>query len=77
MVNPVKKNLLDAGCSEESAVLVERLCSEGLLEDALHQMRVIRCDLMEELHQSQRKVDCIDHLIRQTEKEIKSNTERW
>ena len=76
MVNPVKNNLLDAGWSEESAVMVERLCSEGRLYDALHQMRVIRCDLMEELHQSQRKVDCIDHLIRQTEKEIKSTTER-
>ena len=76
MINPVKNNLLDAGCSEESAVMVERLCSEGLMDDALHQMRVIRCDLMEELHQSQRKVDCIDHLIRQTEKEIKSTTER-
>ena len=76
MINPVKNNLLDAGCSEEAAVIVERLCSDGRLDDALHQMRVIRCDLMEELHQSQRKVDCIDHLIRQTEKEIKSTTER-
>ena len=76
MVNPVKNNMLDAGCSEESTVMVERLCSEGRLDDALHQMKVIRCDLMEELHQSQRKVDCLDHLIRQTEKEIKSTTER-
>ena len=50
MINPVKNNLLDAGCSEESAVMVEQLCSKGLLDDALHQMRVIRCDLMEELH---------------------------
>ena len=76
MVNPVKNNLLDAGCSEESALIVERLCSEGRLDDALHQMRVIRCDLMEELHERQRKVDCLDHLIRQTEKEIKSTIER-
>ena len=76
MLNPGKNNLLDAGCSEESAVMVERLCSEGRLYDALHQMRVIRCDLMEEFHQSHRKADCIDHLIRQTEKEIRSTTER-
>ena len=76
MAKTVKNNLLNAGCSEESAVIVERLCSAGRLDDALHQMRVIRCDLMEELHQSQRKVDCLDHLIRQTEKEIKSTTER-
>ena len=76
MAKTVKNNLLDAGCSEDSAIMVERLCSEGRLDDALHQMRVIRCDLMEELHQSQRKVDCLDHLIRQTEKEIKSTIER-
>ena len=76
MAKTVKNNLLNAGCSEESAVIVERLCSAGRLDDALHQMRVIRCDLMEELHQSQRKVDCLDHLIRQTEKEIKSTIER-
>ncbi len=76
MTNTVKNNLLDVGCSEESAEIVERLCSEGRLDDALHQMRIIRCDLMEELHQSQRKVDCLDHLIRQIEKEIKTTTER-
>ena len=76
MAKTVKNNLLKAGCSEESAVIVERLCSDGRLDDALHQMRVIRCDLMGELHQSQRKVDCLDHLIRQTEKEIKSTIER-
>ena len=76
MTNAVKNNLLDAGCSEESAVIVDRLCSEGRLDDALHQMKVIRCDLMENLHQSQRKVDCLDYLIRQTEKAIKTTTER-
>ena len=76
MTHTVKNNLLDAGCSEESAAIVERLCGEGRLDDALHQMRIIRCDLMEDLHQSQRKVDCLDHLIRQTEKEIKTTTER-
>ena len=76
MAKTVKNNWLNAGCSEESAVIVERLCSDDRLDDALHQMRVIRCDLMEELHQSQRKVDCLDHLIRLTEKEIKTTTER-
>ena len=76
MAKTVKNNLLNAGCSEESAVIVERLCSAGRLDDALHQMRVLRCDLVDEMHRSQRKVDCIDHLIRQTEKEIKSKSER-
>ena len=72
----IKSHLLDAGCPEQAACAVERLCSDGRLDAALHQMRVFRCELMEELHQSQRKVDCLDHLIRQTEKEIKATAER-
>ena len=74
--NAVKRNLLDAGCSEESAVCVDRLYQAGRISDALHEMKVIRCDLMGELHQSQRRVDCLDYLIRQTEKEMKTTRER-
>ena len=76
MTETVRNHLLDAGCPEESAETVELLCSEGRLDDALHQMRILRCDLMEDLHQVQRKVDCLDQVIRQTEKEIKTTTER-
>ena len=76
MTETVRNHLLDAGCPAESSETVERLCSEGRLDDALHQMRILRCDLMENLHQVQRKVDCLDHLIRLTEKEIKTTTER-
>ena len=72
----VKRNLLDAGCSDRSADFVEQLVLAGRLTDALHEMKAIRCDLMDALHQSQRKVDCLDYLIRKTEKEIRSTTER-
>ena len=74
--NAVKCNLLDAGCSDESASFVNGLVQAGRLCYALHEMKVIRCDLMDALHQSQRKVDCLDYLIRQTEKEIRSTTEK-
>ena len=76
MEQAVKEDLLHVGCSEDSAQAVERLVVAGKLGDALHQLRMIRCDLMDEVHQSQRRVDCLDYLIRQTEKEIKSTTER-
>ena len=74
--NAVKRNLLDARCSDESAVFVDQLYRAGRISDALREMRVIRCALMDELHQSQRRVDCLDYLIRQTEKQIKGTTER-
>ncbi len=72
----VKNHLLDVGCSEKAAEDVDRLCAGGKLDDALHQMKVIRCDLVEDLHEKQRKLDHLDCLIRQTEKEIKTITER-
>lgn len=72
----VKHNLLDAGCSDEAAAFVDQLYQAGKISDALLKMKMIRCDLMDELHKSQRKVDCLDYLIRQTEKEIKMTTER-
>lgn len=67
----VKNNLLDAGCREQTADFVEQLFLAGRLSDALHEMKAFRCDLMDAVHQSQRRVDCLDYLIRQTEKEIK------
>ncbi|MBR2256130.1 MAG: hypothetical protein IJ899_02095 [Blautia sp.] len=76
MVQAAKEDLLHAGCPECSAQVIEHLLEEERFHDALHKMRVIRCDLMEELHRSQRRVDCLDFLIRQTEKEIKTTTER-
>ena len=72
----VRRNLLDAGCSEASAAFVERLVRSGRLSDALHELRVIRCELMDALHRSQRRVDRLDHLIRQTEQEIKTERRR-
>lgn len=74
--NAVRLNLLDAGCSDQSAAFVAQLVQAGRLSDALHEMKVIRCDLMDALHQSQRRVDCLDYLIRQTEKQIQSTIER-
>ena len=41
------------------------------MEGALHLMKKDRCRLMDELHESGRKVDLLDVLIRVTEKEMK------
>ena len=37
----------------------------------LHQMKVQRCTLIEQMHESQRKVDRMDFLIRNQEKQMK------
>ncbi|MBO4914986.1 MAG: hypothetical protein J5449_07245 [Oscillospiraceae bacterium] len=76
MTEGIRNNLMDVGCPEDSAALVEQFYSAGHLDDALRQMRVIRCGLIDELHLSQRRVDCLDYLIRRIEKETKTTTER-
>ena len=60
-------NMVDAGFAGEDIERVRRLHEAGLDDDIVRCLRRCRCDLIEELHKSQRKVDCIDHLIRAAE----------
>ncbi len=62
--------LNDAGCSKETISPIVQMCRAQDLSAALRMMKQNRCRLMEEWHESARKIDCIDYLIRQTEKEI-------
>ena len=67
----LKQNLSDAGCCNEASEDIIRMCEAGNMEGALRIMRKDRCRLMDELHENGRKVDCLDFLIRATEKEMK------
>ena len=59
------ENLTDNGCSREGTLRAKALY--GLIKH----LRRCRCDLVEEMHDSQRKVDRMDYLIRQAQKEGK------
>ena len=67
----LQQNLSDVGCSTEVAGNIVRMCEAGNMEGAIRIMKKDRCRLMDELHESGRKVDCLDFLIRTAEKEIK------
>ncbi len=62
--------LEDAGCGEEVIAKAARLLEAGRGEELVRHLRLCRCDLMEDLHETQKKVDRMDYLIRQTEKSI-------
>lgn len=62
--------LTDAGFSGEAISEAVRLCEAGQKKDLVRFLRVRRCDLIEELHESQKKIDRFDYIIRQTEKQI-------
>ena len=69
----LEQNLCDAGCSGETAKDILKVSEAGDVKGALYLMKKDRCRLMEELHECGRKVDCLDFLIRQTEKELLAN----
>ena len=61
-------NLSDAGCGSEELEKARKLYEAGDTEALIRHLRKCRCIRMEELHECQRKVDCLDCLIRQTAK---------
>ena len=62
------QGLSDAGCTMEAAEQIGSLYETGSYREMLHQMKVQRCTLIEQMHESQRKVDRMDFLIRNQEK---------
>lgn len=46
-----------------------RLYENGRIQDAVKRLRIYRCTLMDTLHKSQERVDCLDYLVRGLEKE--------
>ena len=64
-------NMSDAGCSDADIERVRGMHEAGFDDDIVRFLRRCRCDLIEELHRSQRKVDCMDHLIRAAENDLR------
>ena len=60
--------LRDAGCGTDCIAEICRLCAHGEKESAVRRLRRHRRALMDELHESQRKVDCLDFLLRKLSK---------
>ncbi len=60
--------LTDIGCGPDKAARLAALVKADRLTEAKQQLRCLRCDLLEELHVCQRRVDQLDWLIRETEK---------
>ena len=68
-----KENLKDAKCSEYEISEIERLLCSGERQEALLKMKKARCLKVDEMHDCCRQLDCLDFLIRQTEKEMGVN----
>ena len=65
----ILENLSDMGCDEKQIRFMQRMYQKGDTDTLLLHLRKCRCSLMDELHDSQKKVDHMDYLIRQIQKE--------
>lgn len=68
--NDLASCLSDAGFTKDTVSKAVRLCEAGQKDELVRFLRVKRCDMIEELHESQKKIDRFDYMIRQTEKQI-------
>lgn len=71
----MKQFLSDAGCSESTSEEIACIWQAGNRKEALVLMKRNRCRLLEEMHDSGRKIDCLDLLIRAVKKEIAQGKE--
>lgn len=60
--------LTDLGCGETAIRQAEYLLEAGQTDALIRHLRLCRCGLMDAMHESQKRVDRMDYLIRQTEK---------
>ena len=60
--------MADAGCTREEIKRAGCFLEAGSFKELTKFLRQCRCALMEQMHESQKRVDRMDYLIRQTEK---------
>ena len=63
-------SLSDIGLSAEQQNTSKILYGSGQHTELIRYLKKCRCGLVDEMHESQKKVDRIDYLIRKAEKEI-------
>ncbi|MBQ6234876.1 MAG: hypothetical protein IKH21_04130 [Clostridia bacterium] len=62
----LKNCMEDAGMSHEAVTKAIELYQRDARDELVRFLRLQRCELVEEMHESQRRVDRMDYLIRQS-----------
>ena len=68
-------DLSATGCGPEQKETAGKLYKAGDMAGLIHYLRKQRCVLLDEMHESQRKVDRIDLVISRAEKEAMKRAE--
>lgn len=72
-LDKLRANLKDAKCSDQEILEIEKLLCSGHEQVALRKIKQARCSKLDAMHDCCRQIDCLDFLIRKTEKEIQAN----
>ena len=67
-LSDIISGLTDVGFGATDVEKAEKLFRTGRSEELILYLRQCRCDLLEQLHASRKRVDRIDYLIRRTGK---------
>ena len=62
----LKNCMKDAGMSQEAVTKAIELYQRDARDELVRFLRLQRCELVKEMHESQRRVDRMDYLIRQS-----------
>ena len=62
----LKACMEDAGMSRDAVTKAIELYQSDARDELVRFLRLQRCELVEEMHESQRRVDRMDYLIRQS-----------
>jgi HD superfamily phosphohydrolase len=72
-IKNILSGLSDAGCGQDTVDCAEKIYKLGRSAELVKYLRRRRCDLMDDLHESQKRVDRMDYLIRQAERISENN----
>lgn len=70
------QNLKDAGCNEDTIKSFMKNFQCGEQHTATKLLQDQRCCLLDDLHQNQRRIDCLDYLLFVLKKEYKSENSK-
>ena len=68
--------LMDIGVGNVQTETVRRLFESGQTDELVRHLKKCRCSLLDEMHESQKKVDLMDYLIRRIEKDAIKTSDR-
>ena len=68
-VEAVEQNLRDAGCSDEFVVTFMQVWGTGAVQEQLRLLSRQRGILLDSVHAAQKRLDCLDYLRYQLQKQ--------